>query len=101
MLRPSLWQARRASLRTLAPFHGCAFLHGGITACVPLWAIAAWHALVSQAHSPLTQASLVLGLIKLVDPPSVRPTGRWSVMYGPLFDSFGPVEPAAAFIVLV
>lgn len=43
---------------------------------------------------------LVLGLVKLFEPPSIRPTGRWSIIFGPLFDSFGPAGPAAAFIAI-
>lgn len=48
---PNPWQARCASLRTAAlthlSFQGFAFLREGITACAPLWAIAAWQPLVS------------------------------------------------------
>lgn len=49
--QPATEQALSASLRASAParasFHGWAFLRGGVTTCAPLWAIAAWHALVS------------------------------------------------------
>ena len=36
----------------------------------------------------------VLGLVELINPPTTRPTGRWSLIFGPLFDSFGPSGPA-------
>jgi hypothetical protein len=42
--------------------------------------------------------SLVLGLVKLAELPSVRPTGRWSLIFGPLYDSFGPSGPAISSI---
>lgn len=43
---------------------------------------------------------LVLGLAKFFDTSSLRPTGRWSLVFGPLFDAFGPPGPALGFIAL-
>ncbi|MNV54726.1 hypothetical protein D3C71_1469350 [compost metagenome] len=39
------------------------FLRGSITACACLWAMAAWHALVSWAPRPLTQAGVITGYL--------------------------------------
>jgi len=44
-------------------FHGLVFLRGSITACACLWAMAAWHALVSWAPRPLTQAGVITGYL--------------------------------------
>lgn len=51
-----------------------------------------------NAYAGLGGVSLVLGLVKLAYPSSDRPTGRWSLIYGPLFDYFGPLGPAIAFV---
>ena len=49
--RPKRVDARKASLRAIAPvvsgFHGLAFLRGGMTAAAPRSAMASWHFLVS------------------------------------------------------
>jgi hypothetical protein len=42
--------------------------------------------------------SAALGFVKFAEPSSVRPTGRWSFIYGPLFDAFGQSGPAMAFV---
>ncbi|MDP1690701.1 MAG: hypothetical protein Q8L49_01845 [Burkholderiaceae bacterium] len=40
---------------------------------------------------------VVLALANLIQPSPARPTGRWSLIFGPLFDAFGPLGPALAF----
>lgn len=32
---------------------------------------------------------VILGIAKLISPSLERPTGRWSFIFGPLFDLFG------------
>lgn len=44
--------------------------------------------------------SLVFGSVDLLWVSSARPTGRWSLIFGPLFDSFGPAGPAMASMVI-
>jgi hypothetical protein len=44
--------------------------------------------------------AVVLGLVKLSESSSVRPTGRWSLIFGPLFDSFGAYGPAMASLAI-
>ena len=60
MARPKRFDARRASLRAIAPavsgFQGLAFLRGGMIAAAPRAAMASWHLRVSKAPSAVTLA---------------------------------------------
>jgi len=60
MVRPKRRDARRASLRAIAPglsgFQGFAFLRGGMIAAAPRAAMASWHLRVSNAPSAVTLA---------------------------------------------
>jgi hypothetical protein len=42
---------------------------------------------------------LVLGMTQIAYSSSTRPTGRWSFVLGPLFDSFGQLGPPMFFII--
>ena len=53
-----------------------------------------------NANIGIGACSLVLGLVKMLEPSSGRPTGRWSLIFGPLFDTFGPSGPAVASILV-
>ena len=59
IVRPKRRDARRASLRAIAPavsgFHGLAFLRGGMMAAAPRAAMASWHLRVSKAPSVARQ----------------------------------------------
>ena len=43
---------------------------------------------------------VAIGLVDMFGRSSGRPTGKWSVIFGPLFDSFGPKGPAMAWIAI-
>ena len=53
-----------------------------------------------NAHIALGGCSLLFGLLDLTKTSVTRPTGRWSVIFGPLFDAFGPSGPAMASVVI-
>jgi hypothetical protein len=53
-----------------------------------------------NAHIGLGAVSLTLGMVKVAYPSEQPPTGRWSLIFGPLFDSFGPMGPAIAFVAI-
>lgn len=52
------------------------------------------------ANIGLGVCGVVLGLEKMFGQSFGRPTGKWSVIFGPLFDSFGPKGPALASIAI-
>ena len=41
---------------------------------------------------------LVLGLTQIAYPSGGRPTGRWSFMLSPIFDTFGQLGPSIIYI---
>ena len=51
-----------------------------------------------NAHIVIGAAVVLLGVLDVARLTSGRPTGRWSVIFGPLFDSFGPMGPAIAYV---
>jgi hypothetical protein len=53
-----------------------------------------------NANIGIVICALVLGLVKLPESSSTRPTGRWSLIFGPLFDSFGSCGPAIATLAI-
>jgi hypothetical protein len=65
MVRPKRRDARRASLRAIAPgvsgFQGLAFLRGGMIAAAPRAAMASWHLRVSKAPSAGDAGDLLIG----------------------------------------
>lgn len=51
-----------------------------------------------NAHIVIGAVAVLLGVLDMASLSSARPTGRWSLIFGPLFDSFGPMGPAIAHI---
>jgi hypothetical protein len=54
----------------------------------------------SLANIAVGLCVLVVGISNLLDPPLVRPSGRWSAIFGPLFDAFGTNGPALALVAI-
>jgi hypothetical protein len=51
-----------------------------------------------NAHIGIGAVAMVFGILEFFSMSPTRPTGRWSLIYGPLFDSFGPIGPALAHV---
>ena len=49
-----------------------------------------------NAHIGIGAVAVVFGILEFASMSQTRPTGRWSLIFGPLFDSFGPSGPALA-----